>query len=66
MHKQKLQHASVELLTSSLFTEEELYVLKHVEETLSISNRSHEDEGWLKTTEKEPIAYTYASTLSLD
>ena len=56
----------------SLFTERELYILKHIEEafrahgSVSISNRSHEEDGWLKTIEKEPISYSFASTLSLD
>ncbi|MBO8173140.1 MAG: DUF4065 domain-containing protein [Bacillaceae bacterium] len=56
----------------SMFTPEELDTMSTVfrfispHSSSSISDRSHQEDAWLKTKEKEWISYEFATTLSID
>lgn len=56
----------------SLFNEEELRILEQVNDffenygSVSISNFSHEEDGWKLTEDREIISYDFADTLKID
>lgn len=57
---------------SSLFNQEELAILEHIEGyfkdygSVDISNYSHEEQGWKDTSERGVISYSYAEALSTE
>lgn len=63
---------ATETFDPSLFTEVELNTMNFVKEefknygSVSISNFSHKESGWLHTSDREIISYNYASDLQLN
>lgn len=63
---------SAEDFDENIFDEEELNILKQVEEhfkgfgSVAISNFSHEEDGWKLTENREVISYDYADCLKID